>query len=212
MNAESIILDIDGTLWDSRALVAEGFNLQLTEEGLAHLCTDADTLTALFGKVLEPIADALFGEIPAPERYRLMERCNAREQAHMRQNPCDIAFPGVKDTLEKLAKNHRLFIVSNSEAGYPERCMEKMGIAHLIRGHLCYGDTGRPKGETIRILMERNNIRSAVYVGDTQGDREACLAAGIPFIYAAYGFGSPDGWDARIGAFPELLSLAGGAL
>ena len=29
MKFESLIFDIDGTLWDSRALVAEGYNIQL---------------------------------------------------------------------------------------------------------------------------------------------------------------------------------------
>ena len=29
MNYESLIFDIDGTLWDSRALVAEGYNICL---------------------------------------------------------------------------------------------------------------------------------------------------------------------------------------
>ena len=37
MNCEALILDIDGTLWDSRALVAEGYNIQLKEEGLSHI-------------------------------------------------------------------------------------------------------------------------------------------------------------------------------
>ena len=51
MNYESVILDIDGTLWDSRALVAEGYNIQLRQEGLDHLCVDAEVLKPLFGKV-----------------------------------------------------------------------------------------------------------------------------------------------------------------
>ena len=33
---ESLIFDIDGTLWDSRQLVAEGYNLQLQEERLTQ--------------------------------------------------------------------------------------------------------------------------------------------------------------------------------
>ena len=41
MRVESLIFDIDGTLWDSRALVAEGYNIQLRSEGLAHLCVTA---------------------------------------------------------------------------------------------------------------------------------------------------------------------------
>ena len=32
MTYESLIFDIDGTLWDSRALVAEGYNIQLKKE------------------------------------------------------------------------------------------------------------------------------------------------------------------------------------
>ena len=54
MNYESLIFDIDGTLWDSRALVAEGYNIQLKKEGLDHLFVDAETLRPLFGKVMTP--------------------------------------------------------------------------------------------------------------------------------------------------------------
>jgi len=68
MNYESLIFDIDGTLWDSRALVAEGYNIQLRKEGLDHLCTDAEVLKSLFGKVMTEIGDALFASIPVPER------------------------------------------------------------------------------------------------------------------------------------------------
>lgn len=207
MNYESIILDIDGTLWDSRTLVAEGYNIQLKEEGLEHLCVTAEELKPLFGKVLEEIADILFVLIPVPERYELMARCMRRENQHMHEDPCDIGYPGIRETVEKLAEKYRLFIVSNSERGYPELCMEKLGLTPYIEGHLCYGDTGTSKGKTIRTLIEKHNIGSCVYVGDTQGDYEATLEAGVPFIWATYGFGTPEGYTAKIGSFEELLNL-----
>jgi phosphoglycolate phosphatase len=51
--------------------------------------------------------------------------------------------------------------------------------------------------------MERNGIERAIYVGDTMGDCEAARAAGIPFLHAAYGFGSvPDAPAVR--AFSEI--------
>ena len=207
MNYESLILDIDGTLWDSRALVAEGYNIQLKEEGLAHLCVTAEELKPLFGKVLEEIADILFVSIPVPQRYELMARCMKTENLYMHQDPCHIGYPGIRDTVEKLAKKYRLFIVSNSERGYPELCMEKLGLTPYIEGHLCYGDTGTTKGQTIRTLIERHNIGSCVYVGDTQGDYKATLEAGVPFIWASYGFGTPSGFDAKIEKFEDLLIL-----
>lgn len=204
---KALIFDIDGTLWDSRALVAEGYNIQLKKEGLDSLCVDAETLKPLFGRVMTDIADELFASIPQPERYALMERCMATENRHLEEDPCRIGYPRVRETLARLAERYRLFIVSNSQKGYPELCMEKLGLTPYIEGHLCFGDTGQSKGRTIRILMETFALTDCAYVGDTQGDYEATLEAGIPFIWVAYGFGTPRGYDRRIDAPEDLLKL-----
>ena len=207
MNFESLIFDIDGTLWDSRALVAKGYNAQLKEEGLERFCVDVDILKTVFGKVMTEIADILFAELPSEERYPLLERCMARESDSLHYDPCDIGYPKVKETLEQLVKKHRLFIVSNSQCGYPELCIEKLGLGHLICAHLCFGDTGTCKGETIKKLMNDHNITSACYIGDTAGDMEAADMAGIPFVYCAFGFGEPDHYWKKIDSFAELLAL-----
>ena len=207
MKFESLIFDIDGTLWDSRALVAEGYNLQLRDEGLGRYCVDAARLRPLFGKVMTAIADELFPDMPPQVRYPLMERCMVRENRYLEENECRIGYPDIVETIHTLSKTHRLFIVSNSQQGYPELCIQKMGLEGCISGHLCFGDTGTDKGTTIRILLEKYGISSAVYVGDTQGDMEATYAAGLPFVWADYGFGTPEKYDARISSFEELLTL-----
>ena len=207
MKYDCLIFDIDGTLWDSRALVAEGYNIQLHKEGLDHLAVDAETLKPLFGKVMTEIADALFPHIPLPERYELMDRCMETENRYLFENECRIGYPNVRETLAELAKSHRLFIVSNAQCGYPELCIEKLGLGEYIEGHMCFGDTGKPKGQTILALMARHGIENAAYIGDTQGDYEATLDAGIPFIFAAYGFGNPAGYDAKIHRIEDLLTL-----
>ena len=64
------------------------------------------------------------------------------------------------------------------------------------------------KGSNIKLIMERNGIKNAVYIGDTEGDERASRAAGIPFIYAAYGFGKaiqPDAVIAKITELPERV-------
>ena len=207
MEFESLIFDIDGTLWDSRALVAEGYNLQLRREGLDHLCTDAERLKSLFGKVMTEIGDALFASIPVPERYELMARCMDTENRYLEENECRIGYPGVRETLEALAKSHRLFIVSNSQKGYPELCLTKLGIEHLFSGHLCFGDTGTCKGETIKRLMAQHSITSACYIGDTQGDLDASDLAGIPFVFCTYGFGQVTHCWKTIDKFGDLLHI-----
>ena len=207
MKYESLIFDIDGTLWDSRALVAEGYNIQLKKEGLEHLCVTAEDLKPLFGKVMTEIADVVLATIPEAERYDLMERCMKTENDYLFENECKIGYPGVTETVKALSENYRLFIVSNSQCGYPELCMDKLGLTPYIEGHLCFGDTGTSKGKTIRTLMEKHNIQNCAYIGDTQGDYEATVEAGVPFIWATYGFGTPEGCTAKIDSFEELLNL-----
>ena len=208
MKVESIIFDIDGTLWDSRALVAEGYNLQLCDEGLEQYCVNAEQLKSLFGKTMSEIADAMLADIEVPERYALMERCMEREDVYLRENASEaIAYEGVKETLTELAKKYRLFIVSNSQQGYPEITMKKIGVEHLFTGHLCFGDTQTEKGETMKTLMEKYDIKDTVYIGDTQGDYEATVVAGVPFIWASYGFGVPDGYVQKIDSFGELTEI-----
>lgn len=207
MHYESLIFDIDGTLWDSRTLVAEGYNLQLRDEGLERLCVDAERLRSLFGKVMTAIADALFSEFPPEVRYPLMERCMERENHYLEENECRIGYPGIVEAVEALSKNHRLFIVSNSQCGYPDLCISKLGLGNYIQGHLCFGDTGTTKGKTIRTLMEKYGIESAAYIGDTQGDYEATLEADIPFIWASYGFDTPAGFTLKADSPADLVKL-----
>ena len=207
MKFESLIFDIDGTLWDSRALVAKGYNAQLHDEGMERFCVDAEVLKTVFGKVMTEIADILFAELPPQERYPLLERCMEREGETLHSDPCNIGYPKVKETLEELVKTHRLFIVSNSQCGYPELCMQKLGLEQLISGHLCFGDTGTCKGDTIKKLMNDHNITSACYIGDTAGDMEAADHAGIPFVYCTFGFGNPDHYWKKIDTFAQLLEL-----
>lgn len=207
MKAESLIFDIDGTLWDSTALVAKGYNHHLCAIGLEHLQVTAEQLKRLFGRTMTEIADVILAELDVPERYQVMEACMAQEHVVLEEDPCRIAYPGVRETLERLHESHRLFIVSNSQSGYPQLLIEKLDIGHLIGGHLCFGDTGTCKGETIRTLMKRHGIESAVYIGDTQGDMEASYMAGLPFVWCRYGFGTPEKWDAVVDSIEGLLDI-----
>ena len=207
MKPESLIFDIDGTLWDSRAIIAEGYNEVLRHAGYPELCVDAEDLKRLFGKTMSEIADILLAKVPEEQRYPLMEKCIDVGDGKLLDDPCDFGYPGVVETLEELSKRYRLFIVSNSQAGYPQTTMEKLGIGHLIQGHLCFGDTGTDKGTTIRILMEKHGIKSAVYIGDTQGDYEASCNAGLPFVWVSFGFGVPEGYAYKADSFPELAEI-----
>lgn len=206
MLPESIIFDVDGTLWDSIPLVVKGWNAGFEQLGMEQKCT-YEGIKPLFGLTMDVIAQRLLPEIPKAQREKTMEFCMEWENRVLEEDPCHVFYPDVKKTMEKLKESHRLFIVSNCQKGYIEICMEKGGINGCITDHACFGDTGTCKGETIRRVMERNGVKEAVYVGDTQADMEAARFAHIPFVWASYGFGKPESWEYQIETFSQLLQL-----
>ena len=88
----------------------------------------------------------------------------------------------VVDTIRELSHRYPLFIVSNCQCGYIEVMMKASGIEPYIKDHLCFGETRLSKDQTLLQLIERNDLKSPVYVGDTQGDADSCAKAGVPFI------------------------------
>ena len=99
-------------------------------------------------------------------------------------------------------------MVSNCQAGYIEAFFAGNRTGHLFDDSENPGRTGLTKGENIRLVMARNGIKRSVYVGDTDGDRRAAEEAGVPFIHAAYGFGTAKRADAVIRSLRELPAAA----
>ena len=187
---DGIIFDVDGTLWDSTEQAAQVWTRAVREHTDLDTRVSADRLRGLFGKTMTEISGALFPTLSEAEQ-------------------ANVLYEGVAETFRTLAERTNLYIVSNCQCGYIELFLRAAGLEDCVKDHLCYGETLVSKGRTIRLLMERNHLEHVVYVGDTQGDADACREAEIPFILAEYGFG--DGPDARqriqkISELCELLS------
>ena len=203
---DGIIFDVDGTLWDSTAEVAVAWNEALRNHSEVELVLTAELLKREFGKPLPEIVEDLFSELSKEEQERIAGYLFKYENKRMETAPC-VLYDGLKETIRELSKQYRLFIVSNCQEGYIEAFLKNTGLEECITEHLCPGDTGVYKAENIRMIMERNHLKSAVYVGDTQGDADACKAVGVPMIYAAYGFGTVKDPEAEVHSFRELLQF-----
>lgn len=47
------------------------------------------------------------------------------------------------------------------------------GLGRYFKDTECYGNNELEKSENIKLIVERNNIDEAVYVGDIQGDYDS---------------------------------------
>lgn len=203
---DSILFDLDGTLWDSTEIVAEAWNEVLAKEPNINMTLTADDLRKLFGLPLPVIASTLFTELPENEQLALMDRCGQQEHIALSKK-CGTLFPELENTLKILQKKYKLFIVSNCEDGYIETFLKASGLTSYFTDFECPGNSGLLKGDNNKLIIERNGLKSPVYVGDTQGDADAASYAGIPFIFARYGFGSVESYKYSVDAFAQLPDL-----
>jgi len=203
---DGIIFDIDGTIWDSTEVVEKAWNEAAKNAGILDKHITADELKSLFGRPMEEIIDALFEEETEEKKAELGSLCFEYEHAFLKKEPGKI-YPGLKNVLKALHEDYRLFIVSNCQAGYIETVLQATEFGQFFEDYACPGDTGLLKAENIKLIMERNGLMSAIYVGDTQMDAEACKKAGIPIIYASYGFGKVEKPDYTIDEPSELAML-----
>ena len=206
-----VIFDLDGTLWDSGRTVAESWNIELERSGI-DLTLTADDLRRNMGKTMNEIADDLFSCLPEDERYALARRCEVFENEYIAVHGGDL-FDGVRETLEELLNSGvKMSIVSNCQEGYIPAFIKSMDMSKYFADYEEWGRSGYLKADNIRLVMERNGAGHAVYVGDIQKDADASADAGVPCIWAAYGFGHIDDPAGVLNDFrdlPELLEELG---
>lgn len=203
---DGIIFDVDGTLWDTTEICARAWNKAIGENSSLPVNIKANELKGLFGKPMNVIFDTLFPGTEKEEEERLSRICVAIEN-DMLEEESGIPYPKLIETMRILSAKLPLFIVSNCQSGYIEVCEKDLQIGEFITDTACFGDNPVSKGQNILALMKKNHLKHAVYVGDTQGDADACAEAGIPIVYAAYGFGTIARPDATISAFEDLVRL-----
>jgi phosphoglycolate phosphatase len=202
---DSIIFDLDGTLWDASSTCAKAWNVALKELSFDHVLED-DFIRSVSGLKIEKIFQQHFHFIPEEQQTTLINLYRNHERSYMKELGGNL-FPRTKEVLTELHNNYKLFIVSNCSSGYIENFLEFHELQNLFADFECSGNTGLSKAENIHLIITRNKLNASVYVGDTIWDYEAAIAACIPFIYAAYGFGKADDAEWKIKEIDELPKL-----
>ena len=188
-----IIFDLDGTLWDSSASVSESWNEALQSIGVDKYTMTVDKIRGYMGQTMEAIAYDFFNEETHEEAIRLLNICAEHENDYILEHG-GVLYDGLEETLAKL-KNEGYFlsVVSNCQEGYIEAFLSYHRLGAYFDDTENYGRTGKEKDENIRLVVERNHLDKAYYVGDTLGDYNSTMKAGLDFIHASYGFGKvPD--------------------
>lgn len=205
MKTDGIIFDLDGTLWDATDAICDSWIERLKQLGIPVTFTK-DDLQACMGLPMTSFFEHIFPEMDTTERDRLREDVLNYENYYMEQHGGNL-YEDLEETLRVLKQKYPLMIVSNCQDGYIQAFLAAHNLESYFSDIESFGHTGRLKADNIRMVVERNNLQNPVYVGDIQADSDASHEAGVPIVYAAYGFGEINDAEAQIEQFNELLEL-----
>ena len=199
-----LLFDLDGTLWDSAPAVADAWNEVFRRECPGLKLLTVDDIHSVMGMTMKEISRALYPDVHLERRDEIFDLC-CRYEVEYLYSHCGTLYPHFRPVMEALrAEGYELAVVSNCQTGYVKAFLTSSGSADLFADYEEWERTGLPKGENIRLVMERNGYSKGIYTGDTKKDQEAALLAGIPFIHAAYGFGEAAGPDGVIRSLSDL--------
>lgn len=201
---DSLIFDMDGTLWDAVPSYCRIWEYTLKEFGISDIKVSRELLDSLMGKPVDVLVDAIVTE--PVDRQRFLAALDVNED-HMMPDLGGQLYPDVKETLRQLSQNHRLFMVSNCSPRGAVNFMAYAGVSDCFTDSLTYGQTRVGKDVNIAELVRRYDLKSPLYVGDTQGDADASHKAGVKMAWASYGFGHVSNPDYEIKKFSDLIKL-----
>lgn len=203
IQADSIIFDMDGTLWDAVDSYCKIWDETFRETGVECTVSRRQLLECMGLPIDEIFRRVVSVEVDAG---RFLSRLDVNERDMMPELGGKL-YPGVAGGIPRLASRYRLFMVSNCGAEGLHNFLSFTGLSQYIEDTLTYGETRLDKAENIRLLVNRHGLKAPVYVGDTQGDCNSAHKAGIPMVFAAYGFGSCRDAEYTVAGFDDLCDL-----
>ena len=186
-----VLLDLDGTLIDSKPGIVASFNAAL--EALGHRPDPSFDLTFVIGPVLTDV----MGEVLAHYGDTRVDEAVAAYRRHYGEvGLYDVApYEGIAALLASLkAAGLRLFLATSKRTAFAVRILDHLGMSDRFDG--IYGsepDGSRDgKPELIAAILRRETIRAdeAIMVGDRRYDIAGAHANDLRAVGVLWGYGA----------------------
>ena len=192
MAPNAVLVDLDGTIWDSypwyAARLAETGNI--SRAAVLQALTSGESIVTLLRKY-------------GAGAGTLTHQCSGLS-----------LFPGVAETLKQLAVRRRaLGVVTSLPGRLAIPMLTAVDLKNRFGTVIHAGNCRLRKPNPGPIFAALEDLQAAaagtIYIGDTERDAETARRAGVPFIWASYGYGStrPDSTAHVLKRFADILDL-----
>ncbi len=199
---DSLIFDMDGTLWDALDTYVWCWNeayrlcgskrVMTRNELIGHMGVEIEKILKITAPHEEEITLASFSET----LYQTQTQWMAVKGGTI--------YEGVIEGIAELSKHYKILLLSNCEEGGLPMFMTYSGLTPYITDFVSYGHNQQPKHKNLLLLKERNLLENPIYIGDTAGDSKQTEMADMPFAFMRYGYGDTNNYQ---WAFDDFISL-----
>jgi phosphoglycolate phosphatase-like HAD superfamily hydrolase len=188
--ARSLILDLDGTLIDSKAVILECFG-KAVEAVFPGRVFDGGCV-----RLGPPIRQMFQIAFPAATETEVDELLRTFRNHYDLEGPIKTpAYDGARTVLAHCqSRGIGLYVATNKPWRISKAILVHLKLDHFFRA-MAASDSVQPpfagKGEMVRHLLQAGHLMPAEtwYVGDSPEDAAAAASCGLPFVWAAYGYG-----------------------
>lgn len=192
MYFESVTFDLDGTLLDTIADLAEACRLMLDEVG-APPRSQAE-VHSFVGKGMAVLVERCLTHAQPPSAERLHEAIESFKRHYAAVNgKFTLIYPGVIEGLQAWkASGVKMGVVTNKPGMFTEALLERMGLTDYF-DIVVSGDTTankKPHPEPILHACRLFDVRPDrnLHIGDSENDIHAAHAAGCLAYAVPYGY------------------------
>lgn len=185
-----IVWDFDGTLADSRALIAAGMEHTLARLGLQDLSGIRDLWMAQVGLPVEEGLRRIFEGtgVDDAEVLKVYRTFDWPGHEHLLQ-----PFPGMSELVHELhGRGVKMAIASSKRTASLTRQVAGFGWCGCFDPLVTPDDVrlGKPHPESLELCLSIHGLppEEAVMVGDTPFDLEMARRAGVPGVAVGHGF------------------------
>lgn len=207
MRYSIIVFDWDGTLIDSAATIVECIQAAALEIGVE--VPDRERASHVIGLGLH---DSLRFAVPGLPAERYLEFAALYRKHFLAREDRMRLFPGVRELLERLARERRLAIATGKSRRGLDRALEAGGLRRYFSASRCADETHpKPHPAMLLELAEELGVGpgEGLMIGDTSHDMEMANAAGMDALAVTYGAHAEPGLQAcgPRGCVPDVPAL-----
>jgi len=206
----ALILDYDGTLFDTQSVYEPAFRRfmkEITDAGwIAHAEYTSEEISGWIGITPREMWLAFRPELSEEQREFAAKRIGEYMLEDLFAGKGRL-YPEVCAVLASLRERYELILLSNCGNHYLEAHTKTFSLDRWIHIFYCTGDYGFiSKEEVFEKYIKQDGVKY-IAVGDRYKDMLLAKNSGIDFIGCTYGFGSSeelDGADALIDSIEQL--------